>query len=529
MTKPNYELSLRGFFFEIEEDWKLGRLDDADDIPALIKGMQSRSRRNGMALGRRSRTFHAHIRSFKIMPLRKAAPSEKAQGKTKALPRKSDHTLGRENSSSLSRRLTQKVCYVSRTSHHSGKDDLVAVGGIPGNELLAAAKALAECSFRSNANLLYEVIYELPLDAPVEGWLRTAEILLEDFAAKGCPGLFAVHNPGNPHVHLLVTARPCRKSSIGNWIGEAQGRPGSAGFRMFNGRQTVFAFRRRVAAVINQTCQPAVLFHPGRRTETGLAGEPEARVGIAALETRRAELDDQYRQALTSMITSSPRASSPRHLLPLQTKPATPASGSVKRQTEPNPNRPIPQTSHIPLPGRPAKTISPPERKPARRLQNAKILDADMPEPQQTKPPGAAVPSATAHPTKPKVNRQTDVSMPDNSNIPLHVKRLVIKAIPLLFGPDGILDGGEAVRMRSLSTDEIREMHADAVLFQRELSQDGNPHENSSSASEDVRIFVEMIRRAAAKNLLERQAQGRPPKPDAINSGKRRRPRGFER
>ncbi|QDO96418.1 hypothetical protein FNB15_03595 [Ferrovibrio terrae] len=273
-NRLNYESGLPSIKARVEEEWRIGRLEDDDDIATMLKRILGQTRRQGLSTGGPTRTFHLNVKSFKVVAPRRGRPNSSRPGEDQGKIHR--HSGGQ--SPKLRRRVLLKLSYIQRTDAYKQHTDLLAVGGSPAHAMLSCAFALAAGSARSNANIFYTLVVELPRGIDTEQCRQVGDALAQHFASRLCPATYAIHDPDRPHLHLIVAARPCREISAGYWVAECQGRMGHPGFRLFNGRAEIREFRNTVADMINEICQPEVKFHPGRRAATGLSGDPERRL-----------------------------------------------------------------------------------------------------------------------------------------------------------------------------------------------------------------------------------------------------------
>jgi hypothetical protein len=285
-SRLNYESGLSSIKSRIEEEWRIGRLEDDDDIAAMLKRALGQTRRQGFSTGAPVRTFHLNVKSFKAVASRRARSSSSRmiedQGKRRA--RQGGQCSG------LRQRIRRKLSYIQRTGGNERHTDLLAVGGSPVQAMLSCGIALAVGAARSNANIFYTLVMELPQDTDTDRLKLVGDRLMQYFANRLCPATYAIHDRDQPHLHLVVAARPCREISPGYWVAECQGRMRFPGFRLFNGRAAMREFRGTAADMINEICQPGIRFHPGRRPATGLNGAPERRLGRADLQRQLNEL-----------------------------------------------------------------------------------------------------------------------------------------------------------------------------------------------------------------------------------------------
>jgi hypothetical protein len=372
--KLNYGHAINGVEELVETEWKIGRLVEGDDIAVMLRRLCRTSRRVGIFDGRPTRTCHIHVRAFKL-----AAPARRGRISKSIKPRLPVQQVISTaiHGGALNRRVQRKLTYLLRQGSEAGRGDLGPTGGTPPAELTRITQALAHTSRRRDANLLHEIVFELPAATDVETWVKCAEALGALFAKINCPSLYAIHISHNPHVHFLVAARPCRQTAFGDWIGEPQGRKGAPGFRLFASPDHIKAFRHRVCALVNAYCKPLVRFHPGRRAETDLAGLPEKRLKPSALLPYRIEMGWAFLEAVSRLksrnVISAARVE-PRHARSRAESEASEAAPEIlhlgyapQPSARPQEHRPEGLRSALTRPKSTDGTAAPPVRNPLQR------------------------------------------------------------------------------------------------------------------------------------------------------------------
>lgn len=544
-TKLNYETRLQSFLAAIEDEWRLGRLEDTDEVAEFLGRMFRRSRRDGFASGEPARSFHLHVRSFKVTAPRRLT----ARGAAERRPASLAKERSTANRNALRRRVSAKLAYVQRTDAHAFRSDLVSLGGVHAEGVQAFTMALAEGSARANANLLYEITMELPQEAGVGPWMQTGDELVRLFADRGCPATYAIHDRGNPHIHLLVAARPCREISPGYWVAEAQGRIGCPGFRLFNGRAAIYRFRAEAADLVNDICRPVVQFHPGRRAATGLGGAPERRMGFSELRRYHNELK-------WLMLERVSRLRNERQLEKLR--------GIVKSEDPARkpalPSHPTPEMIQpdILVPREPGLPPKPEERVGARgrssEMPQGKLPFRQMlpnrPEPPMGKSPYLSLrPESKAprqgRPVEPDVSgvrqvRSAPSERPHNSGRPErrsdpgkqsidpYLDRLLAAAEEIWFRPELESEANYRQRLRTMPHARLASLARDTARLLELFVRD------ATDRTHEFRRALDGLRtgcRLARKILAERQLDSPPPaEPDLpTRPSPAKRPRDFER
>ncbi len=300
MNRPNYVRPHPDWWKRLEDEWKQGRLIEAGDIEKAVSVGIGLSRRSGTSEGHSYRTHHHRIRSFNLV--RRVRSSVVAAGTRHRVrvPHAARRVpLGRQ----AERRLHQKVAYIAREGRWaSAKPDLVASGGIGGDELVKVMKALVDTSHRQDASLFHDIVVELPKESNKVQQVACLEQISKYLASRELLAMWAIHSHGQPHVHLLVSVRRCRRNAEGQWIASEQGRRGKKMPRHLDGPDKVKEWRQFVATVINHFCRPATRFHSGRRAETGAAGPAEQRLPVSKLHERRSWFESELRERFLGLV-----------------------------------------------------------------------------------------------------------------------------------------------------------------------------------------------------------------------------------
>ena len=164
--------------------------------------------------------------------------------------------------------------------------------------------------------LFIKETFELPAHATAWQREECARAIVDDWAKRDHPAVAVVHGSGRvqPHVHVILSARPIRKDGEGHAAADRS-------VRLLVGREAVRERRRQVADTINRTCAGPVHFVAGRHAECNIdrdarraAGLMQTRLpgrarrhpgeysadgehGAVAKETRHAQLREERRQA----------------------------------------------------------------------------------------------------------------------------------------------------------------------------------------------------------------------------------------
>lgn len=152
----------------------------------------------------------------------------------------------------VGQRVGDVVDYVARDGDFSGRSDLEYVAGAP-DKLEAAAQAIDAGAVKRRGptaeRVLVKLTYELPAElSEVQRRLLASKEVVQ-WRKRGHEAVAAVHGRGEvqPHMHVLVTARPVQETG-GGWVVDRSTRlmAGAAA------RSEVRAERRRIADQVNQ-------------------------------------------------------------------------------------------------------------------------------------------------------------------------------------------------------------------------------------------------------------------------------------
>ncbi len=324
MEKPNYVRPGADWWKSIEDEWKLGRLIERGDIDAAVRMGLRHSRRSGTSAGQPYRTHHNRVRSFNLVNRRRFRTAVSGPQRRSRLP----HASRRERlGCQAERRFRRKVAYITREGHWGrAKPDLLAMGGCTGHELVQVMRSLVDTSHRQDASLFHDIVLELPLEASEREQIACLEHIAGDLARKELPALWALHAHGQPHAHLLVSVRPCRRALDGTWTASEQGRRGMKMPRHLDGPEEVVAWRRFVADSVNQYCRPKVLFHPGRRAETGATGPAERRLWASEFPERRRKLVSDLRDRFHELSRELSNSQSKGNAIEVPQEPVKPTT-----------------------------------------------------------------------------------------------------------------------------------------------------------------------------------------------------------
>lgn len=231
-----------------------------------VKGRRHRdSGRIGLHLGRPTRTAHINFRSIQV-----------------------GQSGGRGGS----------IDYITREGDYSDRDDLVHVAGDPDN-LREAIAAVDQAAIwrrgRTAERVAIATVMELPADVGLAAHIRAAEAIQRYWQDQGHDAIVAVHHePGNPHMHVLATARPTFRRSDGWEVDRRAPAP-------LRGKAAVREARRAMTDIVNETCGSRVRFWGGRDRDMdrpGIVGrKPERRPPQAVRHGRRPDEPHQIQQA----------------------------------------------------------------------------------------------------------------------------------------------------------------------------------------------------------------------------------------
>ena len=129
---------------------------------------------------------------------------------------------------------------------------------------------------------LVKQVFELPAASSKEQRERLAEAVVADWRGRGHEAVAVVHVHGadapQPHMHVLVAARPVRDEKVDRSV------------RILADKAAVKRERAGIADLINEHCDPAVRFHPGRLADTGIFREPKKRIPEGTFRRARGEM-----------------------------------------------------------------------------------------------------------------------------------------------------------------------------------------------------------------------------------------------
>lgn len=207
----------------------------ADDEPKR-RGRVPQSDRIGLLAGRPTRTAHISFRGVQVG----------TQG-------------GRGGS----------IDYIARQGDYADHDDLVHLEGDVDElrqALVAVDHAAIWRSGRTAERVGISTVLELPLDADLDAQRRVAAALVAYWYDQGHNAIAAVHDePGNPHIHVLATARPVQRV-VDKYVVDRSAPP------PLRGKAAVQAARRDMAAIVNDHAAPTVRFFGGRDRDLDLPG-----------------------------------------------------------------------------------------------------------------------------------------------------------------------------------------------------------------------------------------------------------------
>lgn len=196
-------------------------------------GHNPKSKRIGLHLGRRTRTFHAHFSSIVA------------------------RTGGAEFT----------LDYATREGQFDDRDDLEHVAGDRRQVEVDSERieATARLSGRPE-RIVVKLISELPIESTPESRRATADAIVEYWRRRGHSAIAAVHSSGDrgqpqPHMHIVIASRPV--DSMGTVDRTS---------RLMVGRAAVRAEREALARIINQHAAEAVKFFAGRDRDMEVPG-----------------------------------------------------------------------------------------------------------------------------------------------------------------------------------------------------------------------------------------------------------------
>ncbi|OEJ66581.1 hypothetical protein [Magnetovibrio blakemorei] len=192
------------------------------------------------------------------------------------------------------------IDYAIGEGEYANRDDLEFI--TEENDLVRTVAEKIEVTARikngptAERSLLKHVV-ELPANFEAEQRAESLEKMVDYWLQKGHPAGGAVHYPhgGQPHVHLIIAARPIVLKEDGSF--EIDRSPER---RPLVGKAGVQAERKAVAKIINEV-NGGEIFHHGKLADTGIKRKPKKRVSIRAYKAGQFERDleivaDQYQE-----------------------------------------------------------------------------------------------------------------------------------------------------------------------------------------------------------------------------------------
>lgn len=184
--------------------------------------------------------------------------------------------------------------YIAREGDYSDRDDLQHLAGDPDElrEAMAAIEATARIRRGPSAERVAVAgVFELPADSSPAQRKALAEARVAYWRERGHVAVVAVHDePGNPHVHELVSARPARRGDAGHVVVDRSA-------RIMVGKAALRTERKAVADLVNSRTRPDVRFWGGRDRDMekpGIVGRrPERRVPRAVRHGQRLDEPEQ--------------------------------------------------------------------------------------------------------------------------------------------------------------------------------------------------------------------------------------------
>lgn len=188
--------------------------------------------------------------------------------------------------------------YIAREGDYSDRDDLQHLAGDPDElrEAMAAIEATARIRRGPSAErLAIAGVFELPVESSPAQRKALAEARVAYWRQRGHVAVVAVHDePGNPHIHELVSARPVQRDTTGHMVVDRS-------VRIMVGKAAVQAERMVVADLVNNQTRPRVRFWGGRDQKMdrpGIVGrKPERRTPRAVRHGQRPDEPHQIQLA----------------------------------------------------------------------------------------------------------------------------------------------------------------------------------------------------------------------------------------
>lgn len=249
-----------------------------DGLGALKSG------RIGSIGGRPTRTFHCHFRGI-------TAAQKSAHGAVDYLAREGDF----------------------ERKHH----DLVEVIGDIDQVKEAITLVDADVRIRNGKTaerVAIATVFELPGELSRDAQVDVATRIVTHWRGRGHPAVAAIHDDGQPHIHVVATARPVD-------YGVVDRSPTAAPLR---GKAATRLERQLIAQLINEVASDhgiaAVDFHGGRLADTGIARQAKKRVperqyhaqgqrerDLRAVAARKAEIQSIAQAAAEKRLQAAQR------------------------------------------------------------------------------------------------------------------------------------------------------------------------------------------------------------------------------
>lgn len=170
------------------------------------------------------------------------------------------------------------IDYIAREGDYADRQDLEHLAGDPAElrQVMEEIERTARCKRgRTAERIAVAGVIELPADSTPDARREFAELRVRYWRNKGLVAVVAIHDePGNPHLHELVAARPVRHGADGTVTVDRSK-------RLLTDKAELRSERRAVAEAINHFLRPKVRFWGGRDREMeqpGLTRPPKRRV-----------------------------------------------------------------------------------------------------------------------------------------------------------------------------------------------------------------------------------------------------------